>query len=35
VRTIAFLDGLDESYNEAAHEKMLYYAGLLPARDSA
>ena len=26
---IAFLDGLDESYNEAAYEKMLYYGGLL------
>ena len=26
---IAFLDGLDESYNEAAYEKMLYYGKLL------
>jgi hypothetical protein len=29
VRKIAFLDGLDESYNEAAYEKMLYYGKLL------
>jgi Domain of unknown function (DUF4091) len=26
---IAFLDGLDESYNEEAYEKMLYYGKLL------
>jgi hypothetical protein len=26
---IAFLDGLDESYNEQAYEKMLYYGHLL------
>ena len=26
---IAFLDGLDESYNEEAYEKMLYYGRLL------
>jgi hypothetical protein len=26
---IAFLDGLDESYNEQAYEKMLYYGRLL------
>ena len=26
---IAFLDGLDESYNEVAYEKMLYYGKLL------
>jgi hypothetical protein len=29
VTKIAFLDGLDESYNEAAYEKMLYYGKLL------
>jgi len=29
VRKIAFLNGLDESYNEAAYEKMLYYGRLL------
>jgi hypothetical protein len=29
VMKIAFLDGLDESYNEAAYEKMLYYGKLL------
>jgi len=29
VLKIAFLDGLDESYNEAAYEKMLYYGHLL------
>lgn len=29
VRKIAFLDGLDESYNEPAYEKMLYYGKLL------
>ncbi len=29
VRKIAFLDGLDESYNEEAYEKMLYYGRLL------
>jgi hypothetical protein len=31
VRKIAFLDGLDESSNEAAYEKMLYYGELLHA----
>jgi hypothetical protein len=29
VTKIAFLDGLDESYNEAAYKKMLYYGKLL------
>lgn len=29
VRKIAFLNGLDESYNESAYEKMLYYGKLL------
>ena len=29
VMKIAFLDGLDESYNEASYEKMLYYGKLL------
>jgi len=29
VEKIAFLDGLDESYNEAAYEKMRYYGDLL------
>jgi hypothetical protein len=29
VTKIAFLDGLDESYNEPAYEKMLYYGKLL------
>jgi hypothetical protein len=29
VRKIAFLDGLDESYNEAAYAKMRYYGRLL------
>jgi hypothetical protein len=29
VMKVAFLDGLDESYNEAAYEKMLYYGKLL------
>ncbi|MHC4718145.1 MAG: glycoside hydrolase domain-containing protein [Planctomycetota bacterium] len=29
VEKIAFLDGLDESYNEAAYEKMRYYCELL------
>lgn len=29
VRKIAFLNGLDESYNEDAYEKMLYYGKLL------
>ncbi len=29
VRKIAFLNGLDESYNEDAYEKMLYYGRLL------
>jgi hypothetical protein len=29
VTKIAFLDGLDESYNEVAYEKMLYYGKLL------
>ncbi|MFN7997468.1 MAG: DUF4091 domain-containing protein [Bryobacteraceae bacterium] len=29
VRKIAFLDGLDESYNEESYEKMLYYGRLL------
>lgn len=29
VRKIAFLDGLDESYYEAAYEKMIYYGKLL------
>jgi Glycoside hydrolase 123, catalytic domain len=29
VTKIAFLDGLDESYNETAYEKMLYYGKLL------
>jgi hypothetical protein len=29
VDKIAFLDGLDESYNEPAYEKMLYYGALL------
>ena len=29
VRKIVFLDGLDESYNEAAYEKMRYYCDLL------
>jgi Domain of unknown function (DUF4091) len=29
VTKIAFLDGLDESYDEAAYEKMLYYGKLL------
>ena len=29
VRKIAFLDGLDESYNEAAYERMIYYCKLL------
>jgi hypothetical protein len=29
VRKIAFLNGLDESYNEAAYEKMMYYGRLL------
>jgi len=29
VMKIAFLDGLDESYNEPAYEKMLYYGKLL------
>ena len=29
VTKIAFLDGLDESYNEGAYEKMLYYGKLL------
>ncbi|HKW97436.1 MAG TPA: hypothetical protein VJN43_06860 [Bryobacteraceae bacterium] len=31
VTKIAFLDGLDESYFEAAYEKMLYYGRLLHA----
>jgi hypothetical protein len=29
VRKIVFLDGLDESYNDAAYEKMIYYSKLL------
>jgi len=29
VMKVAFLDGLDESYDEAAYEKMLYYGKLL------
>ena len=29
VMKVAFLNGLDESYNEAAYEKMLYYGKLL------
>jgi hypothetical protein len=29
VMKVAFLDGLDESYNEPAYEKMLYYGRLL------
>jgi hypothetical protein len=29
VQKVAFLDGLDESYNEPAYEKMLYYGKLL------
>ena len=29
VRKIAFLNGLDESYNDAAYEKMIYYGKLL------
>jgi len=29
VMKVAFLDGLDESYNEPAYEKMLYYGNLL------
>jgi len=29
VKKIAFLNGLDESYNESAYEKMIYYGKLL------
>jgi hypothetical protein len=29
VMKVAFLDGLDESYNEGAYEKMIYYGRLL------
>jgi hypothetical protein len=29
VMKVSFLDGLDESYNDAAYEKMLYYGKLL------
>jgi len=29
VKKVVFLDGLDESYNEAAYQKMIYYCRLL------